>query len=113
MLLLYDSLRALAEVLNDYSEFKAAYDLLDGIMPAVIECEDATLCAECLSSMVDSQVGMAGKDKERRVEYLNTALELIDRCFAGMYNPTSHNFAGFFYFLLIYFYTQVKIFFVR
>jgi len=57
---------------------------MDGIMPRVLECEDAWLSAQCLSVMADSQVGMAGeRGGVKRQECLNRALELVDKASSG------------------------------
>jgi len=81
----YQALHTLANILNELDEYSSAYSLMDGIMPRVLECEDAWLNAQCLSVMADSQVGMAGeREGVKRQECLNRALEFVDKASAGM-----------------------------
>ncbi|KAF3912649.1 hypothetical protein ABW21_db0201453 [Orbilia brochopaga] len=82
--MLYFSTAVLANILLQMHEFGIAHALLDGIMPQILECEDAHLNGICLNTLADAQVGMAGTvvdDKKRNAEYLGRALELLERCF--------------------------------
>lgn len=78
--MLFQSLLVISSILIELSEFTTAYDLMDRIMPQVLECEDALLNAQSFSVLADSLVGLAGQtsDGERREE-LHRALDLMDR----------------------------------
>lgn len=78
--MIFQSLVVISIILIDLSQFETAYDLMDRIMPQVLECEDALLNAQCFSVLADSLVGSAGKKAgtERREE-LHRALEFMDR----------------------------------
>ncbi|KAL7267537.1 APC5 protein [Rhizina undulata] len=80
---LFQALGTMANILIALKEFKAVYEMLDGIMPQVLECEDALLNAQCFSCLADAQIGLAGtkKGKGWRNECLHKALEFIDRAF--------------------------------
>ncbi|KAF3917308.1 hypothetical protein AA313_de0209030 [Arthrobotrys entomopaga] len=89
---LYLANAVLSNILIQLHEFAVAYALLDSIMPQILECEDAHLNGVCLSTLVDAQVGMAGKEvaaatttaedkKKKTAEFLGRALEMLDRCF--------------------------------
>lgn len=91
--LAYEALTVLAHILCELREFSAAWSLLDGIMPLVLENEDVRLTAECLKVMADACVGVAGgygvnedvEGKKKRVEGLGRALEIIERAHVGEY----------------------------
>lgn len=81
---LFQAFRTIAGILIHLREFEAAYNMLDRVMPQVLECEDAALNAACFGALAESQMGMAGGGKgEARVGGLHRALEFIDRAFVG------------------------------
>jgi len=81
---LWDAVGAVSNVLISLKEFAAAGQMLDSIMPQVLECEDCDLAARMYSLFVDSEMGQAGQAKPetpKRKEHLTKALEFIDRAF--------------------------------
>lgn len=81
---LWDAVGAVSNVLISLKEFAAAGQMLDSIMPQVLECEDCDLAARMYSLLVDSEMGQAGQAKPetpKRKEHLTKALEFIDRAF--------------------------------
>lgn len=82
---LFAAFRTVAGILIALGEFEAAYDMLDKVMPQVLECEDAELNARCFAVLAECQMGIAGGRRgEGRVGGLVRALEFIDRAFVGM-----------------------------
>lgn len=82
---LWDAVGAVSNVLISLKEFAAAGQMLDSIMPQVLECEDCDLDARTYSLLVDSEMGRAGQENPetpKRKEHLTKALEFIDRAFA-------------------------------
>lgn len=83
---LWESICTLAAVLMSLREFDAANQLVESIMPQVLESEDAALIARAYSLLVDANMGIAGELWARlgrestlvRKEYLNRALGYID-----------------------------------
>jgi anaphase-promoting complex subunit 5 len=81
---LFYAFSVIATILIQLEEYTAAYQMLDSIMPQVLECEDAYLTAQCFACLADGQVGLAGMRKGvSRVECLGRALGFIDRAFTG------------------------------
>lgn len=82
---LFAAFRAIAGILIALSEFDTAYEMLDKVMPQVLECEDTELNARCFAVLAECQMGIAGGRRgEGRVGGLVRALEFIDRAFVGM-----------------------------
>lgn len=81
---LWDAIVVLAGTLMSFREFEAAREILESIVPQVLECGDRTLAARVYSSMVDANMGLAGQaqhDTVRRNEYLARAVEFIECAF--------------------------------
>lgn len=80
---LYHAFCVIATILIQLEEYDAAFNMLDSIMPQVLECEDAYLTAQCFQCLADGQVGMAGLQKTGggKERCLNKALGFIDRAF--------------------------------
>ena len=81
---LWEAVGALSRILISVEEFDAAAQLLESIMPQVLECEDCELAAQSYSFLADAQMGMAGQappDSLSRKERLNRAVESIDASF--------------------------------
>ncbi|KAJ5726400.1 uncharacterized protein N7483_007757 [Penicillium malachiteum] len=57
---LWEAICALAAALLGLSEFDATAELVEGIMPQVLESEDAALVARAYSLLVDANMGIAG-----------------------------------------------------
>ncbi|KZF20496.1 anaphase-promoting complex subunit Apc5 [Xylona heveae TC161] len=78
---LWEAVYALALVLINLREYQATANLLDGIMPQVLEWEDCALSAQLYSSLVDSYIGLAGETEKHSLSQqslLDTSLSLID-----------------------------------
>lgn len=81
---LFHAFAVIATILIQLKEYRAAYNMMDSIMPQVLECEDASLTARCFASLADSQIGLAGTRKGVwRNECLHQALNFIDRAFTA------------------------------
>lgn len=81
---LWEAVGALCRVLISIKEFEAARNLLESIMPQVLECEDSDLAGRTFSFLADAHMGMAGQanaESLHRKERLTKALECIDRSF--------------------------------
>ncbi|KIW94958.1 uncharacterized protein Z519_04938 [Cladophialophora bantiana CBS 173.52] len=85
---LWTSIYLLATILNDLREFLAAADLLQSIMPQVLECQDCDLAAHSYSVLADANMGLAGSssgtDKfsaTKQKELINKAMENIDHAY--------------------------------
>ncbi|KAJ9605601.1 APC5 protein [Cladophialophora chaetospira] len=81
---LWESIGLLAAILNDLREFAAAVDLLQSIMPQVLECQDCDLAARSYSVLADANVGLAGCEAERSTrqkELIGKAMEDIDHAY--------------------------------
>lgn len=87
---LWEAIGVLSGVLLSLREFEAAAELMESIMPQVLEFEDRSLTAWSYSVLVDANMGLAGEcssssrglrtpeDPVRRKEYVTRALEYID-----------------------------------
>ena len=83
---LWESIVTLSAVLLSLREFDAANQLVQSIMPQILESEDSALVARAYSTLVDANMGIAGElwaklGKEStpvRKEYVNRALGYID-----------------------------------
>ena len=86
--MLFQAFNIIAGILTELGEYDAAYQILDSIMPQVLECEDSYLTAQCFTCLADGQVGLAGARKSvQRAEHLGRALNFINRAFAGKPSP--------------------------
>ncbi|KAJ6111680.1 hypothetical protein N7523_007741 [Penicillium sp. IBT 18751x] len=83
---LWEAIVTLSAVLLSLREFDAANQLVESIMPQILESEDSALVARAYSMLVDANMGVAGElwaklGKEStpvRKEYVNRALGYID-----------------------------------
>jgi anaphase-promoting complex subunit 5 len=83
---LWEAICALAMVLLSLREFEAAGELVESIVPQILETEDYALIAQAYSLLVDANMGMAGElwslqgsvSKSTRKEHINRALGYID-----------------------------------
>lgn len=79
---LWEAAAVLSRVLNAMGEHEAAFQLLEVVIPRVLELEDPFLAARCWSIRVDSHVGIAnkrGKGSTARYDLLTKACEGCDR----------------------------------
>lgn len=91
MNLLWQSVGAVAEILNSLGEFEAAEKLLLVIIPRCLECEGNFMAANLYSSLANAYVGTAGKmgaapgqgqvPSRGRMEYLGRAAGVLRRAF--------------------------------
>ncbi|OAP55824.1 hypothetical protein AYL99_09976 [Fonsecaea erecta] len=86
---LWTSVCLLATILNDLCEFSAAAELLQSVLPQVLECQDCELAAHSYSVLADANMGLAGSlsgpDKSsatKQKELINKAMENIDHAYA-------------------------------
>ena len=83
---LWESICTLAAVLLSLREFEATVELVESVMPQILESEDSALIARAYSLLVDANMGTAGELWSRlgresapaRKEYINRALGYID-----------------------------------
>ncbi|KAH8428991.1 putative anaphase-promoting complex subunit Apc5 [Aspergillus melleus] len=93
---LWESVTVLAAVLLALREFEAAAELVESVMPQILESNDCDLAARAYSLLVDANMGVAGKlraqgqDRASNThatasagavatkEYMNRALEYLD-----------------------------------
>lgn len=81
---LWESTVILSNILLHLHEFSAAIQLLEAVVPQVLECEDCDLAARTYSALVDAHMGLAGEAKSAtttRKEGLNRAVEYLDCAF--------------------------------
>ena len=81
---LWEALSRVCAVLNSLMEFSATVNLLESIMPQVLECEDCYLSGQSFALLGDAHVGMAGQAKAQsiqRKEQLTKALGHTERAF--------------------------------
>ena len=81
---LWEAVGSVSAVLNSLKNFDAVIEIVDSIMPRVLECEDCSLAAQSFSLLADAHVGKAGQvkaDTIQRKEQLTKALESIGRSF--------------------------------
>jgi anaphase-promoting complex subunit 5 len=82
---LWESAGILANILINLHEFAAAVDVLEAIVPQVLECEDCDLAARTYALLVDGYMGLGGQEEPesvKREERINKALEYLDSAFA-------------------------------
>lgn len=83
---LWESICTLAAILLSLREFDATEELVESIMPQILESEDTALVARAYSLLVDANMGTAGELWSRlgrestpaRKEYITRALGYID-----------------------------------
>ncbi|KAK1146630.1 APC5 protein [Aspergillus melleus] len=88
---LWESVTVLAAVLLALREFEAAAELVESVMPQILESNDCDLAARAYSLLVDANMGVAGKVRAQgqdqannthatvaKKEYMNRALEYLD-----------------------------------
>ena len=81
---LWDAVRAICAILHSLKEFKASIQLMESIMPQVLECEDCSLTAHSYSMLADAHVGQAGKVRSQLIQYkehLSKGLENLGQAF--------------------------------
>jgi anaphase-promoting complex subunit 5 len=82
---LWESAGILANILINLHEFAAAVDVLEAIVPQVLECEDCDLAARTYALLVDGYMGLGGQEEPesvKREERINKALEYLDSAIA-------------------------------
>lgn len=82
---LWESATILSHILLHLREFAAAVQMLDAVMPQVLECQDCDLAARTYSLLVDAQMGLAGVEEDqspKRKEGLHQAREYLDCAWA-------------------------------
>lgn len=82
---LWEAICVLGGVLLSLGEFEAVSELMESIMPRVLETDDCDLAARAYSLLVDANMGIAGAmwsqgqgSTPARKEYVNRALGYID-----------------------------------
>jgi anaphase-promoting complex subunit 5 len=90
---LWEAIRVLAVVLLSLREFEAASEIMESIMPQVLELDERYLTARSYSILVDANMGLAGEcssasgsdgrknkagDPLKKKEYVTRALAYID-----------------------------------
>lgn len=81
---LWEASGILANILTNLHEFSAAVDVLEAVVPQVLECEDCILAARTYAYLVDGYMGLAGLEESKSVkreERINKAMEYIDCAF--------------------------------
>ncbi|ETI26810.1 hypothetical protein G647_10255 [Cladophialophora carrionii CBS 160.54] len=79
---MWESIGLLATILNELREFAAAADLMQSIMPRVLECHDCGLAARSYSVLAEANMGLAGLETDestRQKELLGRVIEHLDR----------------------------------
>ncbi|GIJ87257.1 anaphase-promoting complex subunit 5 [Aspergillus pseudoviridinutans] len=81
---LWEAICVLGGVLLSLREFEAVNEMVESIMPQVLETDDCDLAARAYSLLVDANMGMAGKvwsqgqDTPAKKEHMNRALGYLD-----------------------------------
>ncbi|KAF9888439.1 Anaphase-promoting complex subunit 5 [Aspergillus nanangensis] len=83
---LWESICVLSGVLLSLEEFEAVEEMVESIMPQVLESNDCDLAARAYSLLVDANMGVAGKlwakgqgpNTPAKKEYMNRALAYLD-----------------------------------
>jgi anaphase-promoting complex subunit 5 len=78
---LWESATILSHILLQLHDFPAAVQILEAIVPQVLEGQDCDLTARTYSLLVDAHMGMAGDEEAKSAaqkEGLNKALEYLD-----------------------------------
>lgn len=80
--LLWNSMGAIANILNSLSEFAAASSILSSVIPRALEYDDSELSAQLFKWQADSFMGLAGEAEGlKRTEWMNKARDGLDRTF--------------------------------
>lgn len=82
---LWESTYLLATILIELREFSAAADLVEVIMPQVLECQDCDLAAHCYSVLADANMALAGRERgktTKQKECVNKAMENLDHAYS-------------------------------
>lgn len=78
---LWESAVILSNILLHLHDFAAAVQILEAVVPQVLECQDCDLAARTYSSLVDARMGLAGGEaakSAKRKEELNKALGFLN-----------------------------------
>ncbi|KKK24916.1 anaphase-promoting complex protein [Aspergillus rambellii] len=81
---LWEAICVLARVLLSLKEFPAVSEMVESIMPQILESNDCDLAAYAYSILVDANMGLAGKlwtegqNTPAKKEYMNRALGYLD-----------------------------------
>ncbi|RMZ78540.1 hypothetical protein DV737_g3837, partial [Chaetothyriales sp. CBS 132003] len=75
---LWESTTILANVLIAAKEEQGAIELLQAIMPQVLEYHDCDLIARAYSCLADAFIALAGSDEGERKGYVSKAMEYLD-----------------------------------
>lgn len=81
---LWEASGILANILINLHEFAAAVDVLEAVIPQILECEDCNLAARIYAHLVDGYMGLAGQEEAnsvKRKERISKAMEYIDCAF--------------------------------
>ena len=81
---LWEASGILSNILISLGEFSAALDVLEAIVPQVLESQGCELAAQTFALLVDANIGLAGEEKAksvRRKERMSKAMEHIDSAF--------------------------------
>lgn len=83
--MLYQAFTVTAEIFVYLEDYDAAFEMLDAVMPQLLECEDAHLSGMAFSCLADGQIGLAGTNTSStwREQCLNKALGYLDRALFG------------------------------
>lgn len=79
---LWESIGILANILNELQEFSAAADIMQSVMPQVLEFQDCEMAARLHAVLADSHMGMAGMEEDqstKQKEFISRAMENIDQ----------------------------------
>jgi anaphase-promoting complex subunit 5 len=82
---LWEAAGILANILINLHEFAAAVDVLEAIVPQVLQCEDCDFAARTYALLVDGYMGLGGEEEPhsaKREERINNAMQCIDSAFA-------------------------------
>ena len=81
---LWESSSILSNILITLREYSAALEVLEAIVPQVLECQDCDLAARTYALLVDAHMGLAGEAEaksRKRKEWMSKAMEYIDSAF--------------------------------
>ncbi|KAE8148546.1 anaphase-promoting complex subunit 5-domain-containing protein [Aspergillus avenaceus] len=81
---LWEAVCVLSGVLLHLCEFEAVVEMVENILPQILECNDCDLAARAYTLLVDANMGIAGRTRSQghdgtiKKEYINRALEYLD-----------------------------------
>ncbi|KIW14149.1 hypothetical protein PV08_06930 [Exophiala spinifera] len=81
---LWESIGLLANILNELHEFSAAADLLESILPRVLEFQDCYMAGRSFGLLADANMGMAGAEIDqstKQKEFIGKAVENVDHSY--------------------------------